>query len=458
MRTLICLALLIGGVTTLLAQDGHERFGIVEGFWRPDLMCDMGIRWERLIINWRQHQPESADDWNPLDVSARWQGERRSCPREVVALLKNTPDWATDGIPNAGLPRGLYLPHDDPDNLWAAFTRRAVDYYGERGVSRFIIWNEPDIAAGAHGYEFAGTADDYLQLLKVAHFAAKSVNPDAKLHLAGTTYWHDVRAGRELFLTRLLDLIVADPQAAANAHYFDAVSLHIYFRIDTITQIVDLARAALESRGLGDKAIWINETNAAPTHDPDWQVRRDQFPLDLEQQAAYITQAAALALTSGVERFAVYKLLDQNLPRGHESFGLLTPGSWQPRPAVAAYRTAIQLFSQVTASELMQTNNATIARMRIKDHYTLTVAWARRGQDAVVEIAAAGEQAWRIQQDGAMQALSPVKDAYQLALPAARCTRRDGCFIGGAVQMLLQAGGPARVTQISPTRVTLAAS
>ena len=450
---LFCLPCLLS-----LADEETGRFGIVEGFWRPDLMCQMGISWERLIFNWAQHQPQDESDWNPIEVSDQWQGENSSCPREVVGLLKNTPGWATDGIPNAGLPRGLYLPHDDPDNLWAAFARRAARYYGERGVTRFIIWNEPDIQAGDHGYEFAGTVDDYFRLLQVAYFALREVNPAARIHLAGTTYWHDIASGREPFLDRLLDRIMEEPDAAENDYYFDAVSLHIYFRIDTVPQLLGQAREALDSRGLNHKAIWINETNAAPTHDPGWRVQRTQFQLDLEQQAAYIVQAAALALASGVERFAVYKLLDQNLPAGHESFGLLTPGTWQPRPAVAAYQSAIQLFSPVTDSEMMQTAEATIARMFIRDSFTLTVAWARRSQPVTLEIGATAGQAWQVEQDGAMQTLKPSDGVYRMDLPAARCSRSDGCFIGGAARMLLQAAGPAAIRQTAPRRHEFAAA
>ena len=456
LRLFALLALLPSMIS--LAQDEPGRFGIVEGFWRPDLMCQMGMGWERLILNWAQHQPWSESDWNPIEVSERWRGEHRSCPREVVALLKNTPAWATDGIPNAGVPRGLYLPHDDPNNLWAGFARRAADYYGKRGVSRFIIWNEPDIQPGDHGYEFAGTIDDYFRLLQVAYFALRQVNPAARIHLAGTTYWHDVSAGRAPFLDRLLDRILEDADAAENEFYFHAASLHIYFRVDTVPQLVGLAREALDERGLHEKAIWINETNAAPTHDPQWRVRRTQFQLDLEQQAAYIVQAAALALASGVERFAVYKLLDQNLPSGHESFGILTPGNWQPRPAVAAYQTAIQLLSPVTKSELMQTRDTSIARMFIEDNYALTVAWARRAQESVLRIGATADQAWLVEQDGAMQTLKPVEGVYRLDLPPAKCSGRDGCFIGGAVKMLLQTSGASAIAQTAPSRQQLAAA
>lgn len=75
----------------------------------------------------------------------RWLAAAQDCNREVVAIVKHSPDWATDGTPGPGIPTGLYLSVDDPGNVWANFIRKAAEYYAPRGVDRFIIWNEPDI-------------------------------------------------------------------------------------------------------------------------------------------------------------------------------------------------------------------------------------------------------------------------------------------------------------------------
>src|SRR5262245_42815768 len=192
-------------------RETLNRFGVVEGFWYPDLTCELGVGWERIIFNWAQHQPTGPEDWHTLNVDDRWLAAADACNREVVALLKHTPAWATYGLAGVGVPRGLYLPVDDPNNLWANFVRKAVTYYKGRmgrGVTHFIIWNEPDIEAGTYGYEFAGTLDDYFQLLKVAYLVAKQANPDAVIHLAGTTYWHDVNQGRTPYMERLVERIL----------------------------------------------------------------------------------------------------------------------------------------------------------------------------------------------------------------------------------------------------------
>ena len=63
-------------------------------------------------------------------------------------------------------------------------------------------------------------------MLKVAYLVAEETNPASEIHLAGTTYWHDVNEGREPYMSRLVERILADPDAEANNYYFDILSLH----------------------------------------------------------------------------------------------------------------------------------------------------------------------------------------------------------------------------------------
>ena len=141
------------------AASGHAQsniFGVVEGFWFPDVTCDLGVGWERIIFDWSQHQPEGPNDWYTLNVDDRWLKAANQCQREVVALLKNTPAWATDGKPGrvshvACICRWMTRPTSGPISSAAA-----PQYYASRGVEHFIIWNEPDIAPETYGFEFEG--------------------------------------------------------------------------------------------------------------------------------------------------------------------------------------------------------------------------------------------------------------------------------------------------------------
>lgn len=429
--------------------DEHNPFGIIEGFWLPDEACELGSGWERIIFDWSQHQPNSPDDWNTLNVDDRWLKAANHCGREVVAVVKHTPAWATDGSPMIGVPRGLNLPIDDPNNLWANFMRRAAEYYDSRGVDRFIIWNEPDIDPGTYGYEFEGSLDDYYQLLRVASLAAKQGNPRAQINIAGTTYWHDVNEGRRLYLDRLLERITADPDAAANGYYFDAVNLHIYFRTETVYQIVSETRTLLDRYGLADKSIWLAETNASPNLDPGWQVGRPNWQIDLEQQSAFLVQAAALGLAAGADHIAVYKLFDQGLPPGAESFGILRPDGSR-RPAFDTWRMVINRFSDVESSTFTRSDTTDIVRLDHASGLETWVVWARTDTAAQITISATSDKAYLIDQTGSIMSIRPFNGGYTLSLPAARCNRVDGCPVGGHVTLLVQGAGEPIVQEMTP--------
>lgn len=447
----LCGLLLFG---TVGAQSVTNVFGVIEGFWLPDVVCELNPGWERIIFDWSQHQPTGPDDWHTLNVDDRWLKAANDCNREVVALLKYTPDWATDGTPGPGVPRGLYLPVDDPDNLWANFVRRAADYYESRGVRRFIIWNEPDITSDTYGFEFEGTLDDYFQMVKVAYLAAKEGNPDAIIHLAGTTYWHDVNAGRRLYVDRLLERIMQDPDAEANDYYFDVMSLHVYFRTDSVYDIVREMRDLLDGYGLTDKHIWINEMNAPPTLDPQWPVERPVYQLNLEQQANFLVQAAALGLAAGADHMAVYKFYDWSLPIGGETFGLLRADASR-RPAFDAWATVIQHLNGVDNAALSQTDEVDVVRLQHFGGRETIVAWARTAESAQVQIDATSDKAYLVDAYGGITMIRPSdvsEDSagfYTLFLDGALCNNTDGCPVGGAVWMLIQPQGDITIQQIT---------
>jgi len=133
------------------------RFGVIEAFWAQKEAAELNVGWERILFYWRELQPTGPDDWNTLHVLEEWLGQANARGRTVVGLIKNTPSWATQDGSEAGIPEGLYLDIDDPENLWANFVGQVAAYYSVRNVHHWIIWNEPEIPAGVFGHEFAGT-------------------------------------------------------------------------------------------------------------------------------------------------------------------------------------------------------------------------------------------------------------------------------------------------------------
>lgn len=438
--TILFLFCLVGVQTaavseTAVAQTAiDQRFGAVESFWAPNEAAELGVGWERILFYWNEIQPAGPEDWNTLHVLEEWLVEANAQGRTVTGLLKNTPLWATDDGSAAGVPRGLYLPIDDPNNLWANYTRRVASYYSQRGVHNWIIWNEPDIAPDVYGHEFAGSMDDYVQLLKVAYLTIKQVDPNAKIHLGGLTHWHDPS-----YLGRLMQRIAAEPDAAANNYYFDIVSQHIYFRPETVSSIVGNGFYAQQQAGISPfKAVWINETNARPSMDPEWPVEVQAFQVDLEQQAWYIPQAYALGFYAGAGRISMYKLVDVNLPPGGESWGLIRPDDFSKRPAFYAYQTTIKHLAGFEYP---------IGREQSGNHYLFSfntprgvtkIMWARNQAAVTLRVPALAESAQLVQATGEETTITPTNGVYEIRLDGARCYAE--CLMGGPPVFLVEAG------------------
>jgi hypothetical protein len=411
------------------APPPDPRFGAIEAFRDPVAAAEVGVGWERILFYWSELQPNGPDDWNGYHVPDEWLALAGAQGREVVGLLKYTPAWATDGPPGCGVPRGLDLPVDDPGNLWATFVRRVVGIYTGR-INRWIIWNEPDISPDTYGAEWCGSVAEYYRLLKVAYLAAHQANPDAAIHLAALTYWHD-----NTYLRRFLAVAIQDPTGPGYGYYFDAVSLHIYFRPETIPTIFNETRAALATYGL-QKPIWLNETNAPPNSDPLWYMPQANYEISLEEQASYLLQSFALALSQGAARIAVYKWLDNDLPLHFEPFGLIRP-DFSRRPAFDAYRLITTHYAG-TVSALEDRHSLYTVTTLDRGSLTTRVLWARTETDATISVPALAAQARLIDQTGAEQVIEPVNGQYTLTLPRARCADKRGCIIGGPTYLLVE--------------------
>ncbi len=441
----------------VVAQGGPPdvRFGAVEAFRDPVAAAEAGVGWDRVLFYWSELQPGGPDEWNGYHVPDEWLQQAAQQGREVVGLLKHTPAWATEGTPGCGVPRGLDLPVDDPHNLWAAFVRRVVTIYGDR-VGRWVIWNEPDIDVQTYGNEWCGAMADYYRLLKVAYLAAHEVDPDVQIHLAGLTFWHD----RD-YLRRFLGHVVQDPTAAQHGYYFDAVSVHIYFQTESVPYIINETRAALRAYGL-QKPIWVNETNASPDSDPQWPLVRPRWRVSLEEQASFLLQSFALALSAGAQRVAVYKLKDVGLPPGGEPFGLIRPDGSR-RPAFDAYKLITTHYAGTSRAREERYGRYQVVTLE-QGGATTRVLWARTGSDVSISLPALAPQARLIDQTGAERVIEAQTGQYGLTLPGARCADEHlGCIIGGPTYLLVEettdivlptATGAARLTAtpvVAPT-------
>ncbi len=424
------------------------RFGAVEAHDAPQAASQLGLGWGRARINWAWVQPDGPDQWIEAEFTADDLAGEIAAGREVVGLLIGIPDWAR--APETLIPKGLYLPHDDPANTWGAFVRAAVSRYAGQ-INHWIIWNEPDVWNKHHpSHTWDGTVADFAQLMRVAYLAAREANPHAVLHLAAMSHWWDAEYGRELYFRRLLAALTADSEAAAHNCYFDGASVHAYFNPAQVYHLIRLYRAMLTDFGMGDKPIWLIETNAPPSQDPAWPVEAPSKVVSLIEQAAYIPQGLAMAMAAGAERVGIYKLTDieTDLVANPEPFGLLRlDGSL--RPAFETAQVALRYMQGGTGFRWVDRHTVGRAVWR-QGARRITLLWSRLPAWLTARFAAQTPQALLVDAFGREQAVSPQDGYYVISLPAAECqqTVGDYCMIGGLPMYLIEETESDEVTPL----------
>lgn len=416
------------------------RFGVVQAYQAPADAAMIGVRWERISFWWKEMQPNGPNSWNAFATGHdRVINREVRAGRQIVGLLINTPDWAAVNPAQHGdaVPKGLYLPYNDPRNYWGHFVGLMARHYASR-INDWIIWNEVDISHGSW-HTWAGSRADYARLVEVAYLAARAANPRARIILAGDPYWYDHGA----WFTDLLHRLTTAPGARAHHAYFDAANLHLYSRPTDLVPIITQYRRLLARAGL-HKPLWVAETNAIPYDDPARRYPRAGFFASLADQASYIIQAFALDLALGVRRIEVNRMTDgSDFTAGGEPFGLVR-NNGTVRPAFYAYRTVAMLFADVTAGHIaVDARTGAYEVTLYKPGAVITVAWDQRPLAASVSIPAIAGSATLVNKYGATSQVEALHGRYQFALaPATGNTdtaNPKDYVIGGSPIILMQA-------------------
>ena len=456
LRATLLLAILLGLAQPLLvnAATPDRRFGAIATFENPTAATQLGAGWTRVRFPWADIQPNDSGQWNTSFFTDQQLNRELAAGREVVGLLVNTPPWALEDGNIPGVPSGLYLRDDDPNNLWAAFVRRIVGQYAGR-INHWIIWNEPDIWEPSYpGRTWGGDVKSFFQLLRVAYNVIKQTNPDATVHLSAFTYYWDVNYGRTPFFTRLLDEIVKDPAAADHHYYFDVASANLYFRPDNVYDLIAWHHQQMREHGF-DKPLWLTETNAAPSSDPAWPVANPTFAVTLDEQAYFIIQALAMALAGGASRVAIYKMADVKADHAAnpEPFGLVREDGSR-RPAFSAFQVGASYLAGFTEATLAERNDLyAVVTVKRGDSGWTTVAWTRQPSPVKINVPAHAAQATLVDWNGRRQTIAAHDGQYEIEIAGATCT--GGCLIGGAPRLIVEGSiGSAKIDQPNqPVRV-----
>jgi hypothetical protein len=435
---LVFVILLVSGAALGVAQapPPDPRFGIVDAYVNSAAATEAGAGFTRITFRWDVIQPGGIDDWKPANVPDPFIEAELAAGREVVAVLIGTPDWATaDG---SGDPKAV------PDmSYWEHFVRRMAQQYQGR-IHHWIIWDQPDVSDANHpGNTWSGSEEDYFRLLRTAYRTIKEVDPTLQVHVAGLTYFWDQEHGQRQYLDRLLEIVLADPDAPPNGYYFDAVAYHLYYNPSQTLDVIGEVQGMLGARGVMAKDIWINQTNAPPSEDPGATPSGTPgFRVTLEEQGAFVIQEYALAFGGGANRVAFYKLRDDDGgPGSPEAYGLLRADDSR-RPAFDAYQvltTYLGDFRAVGWQRLGDVYAVTFDR----GETTTTVLWTTSRVLTRFTVNAIAPQATLVDERGDTQTITASDGTYIVELPGAICTQETECFIGGAPRLLVEVGSPA---------------
>jgi len=325
-------------------------FGAVQAIAAPQAALNAGVRWTRLIFPWEEIQPNRTGEFRPGYFSEAEIDAHLALGIEIVGITLYTPGWAARD-PRHGarsVPSNLSLPIDHPENYWASYVRQLVGHYRGR-IDTWVFYNEPDMYVEPDDFRtFAGTPADYSLVLKTAYLAAKSANPNAKVVMAGFTYWWDKEAGRPQYFQRVLDAIGADPTAAENSWFFDVVTAHTYGNPLNSYTVPTVFRRIMREKGI-DKPIWIIESNVLVKNDPRVGSGEGPFRATLDEQASHVIQSMALARAAGVQRYSTYKIVDEHPENGDEYWGL-TRNDGTVRPSYLAYQVGARYLQHTRAA------------------------------------------------------------------------------------------------------------
>jgi hypothetical protein len=222
----------------------------------------------RAPVIWQNVEPSPGTyDFNQLDY---YVGQAAQNGMQVLPFIYTSPSWAVQGC--NGLECQNVPPLDTPQarQAWQDFLRLLVTRYGPGGdffqenpgipqqpIREWQCWNEP-----SSPYYFANPdAGRYADLVKLCHEAITSVDPTARIILAGLFGSpKESGGGKKNVIWKYLGRFYQSPNISA---FFDAVAVHPYS--PTKRELKKTLNKTLQAVGRGGDAgvpIYVTEIGA----------------------------------------------------------------------------------------------------------------------------------------------------------------------------------------------------
>ena len=265
------------------------------------LMRRSGVKSVRVVFSWAAAQREAGvePDFTEIDGLVELGAQNGV---GILPVVLYTPDWA------AKYPARHGSPPEFPED-YAAFVRRLVERYGPAGtfwaerpdlpvrpIRDWQIWNEPHFDFYWYTPD-GGWAPEYVELLKKAKTAIDSVDPGARVVLAGyaDASWKVLNATYK----------------AGGKNAFDVATINIFTgRPGFVMSAVRLTRRVTKRYRDGDTPLWVTETTFPAARgrvrppEQDWQRRWYTTPSGMARR---LTELYSLGIKNA-RRFGLRRL------------------------------------------------------------------------------------------------------------------------------------------------------
>ena len=311
-----------------------------------DLMASSGVETVRTVFDWSEAQPKgrgTAFDFERTDGVVRRAALRNL---DVLPIVFYAPRWA-----RAYRDRFTSPPKSRAD--YVTYLAALVERYGPEGtfwsdhpelpkrpLREWQIWNEPHLPAywdapenGPYGY-----AKNYPLLLRASYNIVKSLDPGAKIVLAGLTQraWEEIEVLYRRGIKR----------------YFDVAALQIFPQtVKRSVKATKFFRDAIRKRGDGRKPIYLTEITwpASKGRTQGIKYQSQETPRGMAAKLSQMYRAMVTRRRSlGVGKVFWYTW-SSPYGRGGSIFnyaGLqrFDEGGFEPQPALGAYQRSARRF------------------------------------------------------------------------------------------------------------------
>jgi hypothetical protein len=289
------------------------------------LIHQAGVVWIRGVpCNWRDVQPRPGQwNWSACDENLN---DVTSVGMQPVVLFSYSTSWCTTASPGA---RSLHwYPPCDYQQFSNFVFHLVARYgatphpelegdgggpYGQGKVQYWEVGNEPDVPGSLAlpaGSSPQDAASIYAHLLRAAHDAIKSADPNAQILIGGLA--HGGGAGQTQ-RPDFLRAVLTDP-TYPGGESFDVMNFHTYGDQATFQQELQSVHAAFAQAGVPEKPIWVTEAGHAsdPNH-PSFQFTDPRYANTEAGQANWIQDMLPYIVSQGVQRVFYYTIADDPL-------------------------------------------------------------------------------------------------------------------------------------------------